>query len=161
MTRRKQGAEARHVAIRFNLVSPPCTDFCLYTYLQWASTVRFQISGLVTLMASWEKISSLRISHSLWFIQHHFEFYKARRLIQVTTSACLCFLTRSPYFFLSFNKIPILSLLVYDAVHFSKHVATLLRILLPLSWRLKSIWWRVSILERVLKSVWNAVLLRT
>jgi hypothetical protein len=33
-------------------------------------------------------------------------------------------------------------------VHFSEYVATLLRTLLPLSWRLKSMWWRVSILER-------------
>jgi len=65
MTRRKQDVGARHVAIRSNLVSPLCTHFCLYTYLQWASTVRFQISGLVTLMASRGKISSLRISYSL------------------------------------------------------------------------------------------------
>ena len=34
MTRRKEGVEARHVAIQSNLASPPCTHFCLYAYLQ-------------------------------------------------------------------------------------------------------------------------------
>ena len=65
MTRREQGVEARHVAIQSNLASPPFTHFCLYAYLQWAPTVRFQLSGLVTLMASWGKKSSFRISYSL------------------------------------------------------------------------------------------------
>ena len=114
MTRREQGVEARHVAIQSTLASPPgtCTHFCLYTYLQWASTVRFQLSGIVTLMASWGKkifFENLIFSE---FIQHHFAFYKARRLIQVATSAWLCCLSRSPCFSLSFNKIPILSILV-------------------------------------------------
>jgi hypothetical protein len=56
MTRREQGVEARHVAIQSNLASPPRTHLCSFAYLQWASTVQFQLSGLVTLMASWEKI---------------------------------------------------------------------------------------------------------
>jgi hypothetical protein len=93
------------------------------------------------------------------FIQQHFAFYKARKLIQVVTRACLGCLSRGSYFSLSFNTIPILSLLVYDAVHFGEYVATFLRNLLPLFSRLKSIWWRVSILDRVLKSVWHTVLL--
>jgi hypothetical protein len=96
MTRREHAGESRHAAIQSNLASPPLTHFCSFAYLQWASTVQFQLSGLVTLMASWGKKILLWISHILSVHQATVRFYKARRLIQVDTRACLFSLSRSP-----------------------------------------------------------------
>jgi hypothetical protein len=82
MTRREEGGEARHVTIQSNLASPPCTRFCSYAYLQWASTVRLQLSGLVTLMASWGKNPSLRISYSLSLSSNISRFIKLEGLFR-------------------------------------------------------------------------------
>jgi len=72
------------------------------------------------------KIWELKPPGTFWatpgLLRDSFTFYKTRRFIQVATKACLCCQSRSSCFSLYFNTNPVLSLLEYDAVHFSEYV---------------------------------------